>query len=357
MRPITTSIISRTMYPSFEQSCLVFEQWVQNLKSQIASPIQDPQIDIQCPPRQNREQHYGYRIDQSFIVAFENEIKKFIDPADFYDPSCASFNSLTRNWILKELRLHQLDYKCCVDPALELEDSVHEDSEGEVEGIVDEKEDDAKTGEGEGGVIGYEDTKEDETKADEDVGDTYDHEDEKDDDTKTDEDQGDTTHYENEKDDDPKTDENQGDTTRYEDEKDDDTKTDEDQGDTTHYEDEKEDDTKTDKEEANTHDHEDTKEDNTKTDEESSSPYEDEKEDEDEGYTSHGDGDQTEFNEADDELELENECKYDSVVVVISVCSDNPVSFQARPTQAQMDMMTTLLAQPPQWWVSYRDIY
>ncbi|KAG1868681.1 hypothetical protein F4604DRAFT_1904746 [Suillus subluteus] len=313
---------------SFEQLSVLFKEFVQSLKFQISSSIQESQIDIECPPRENRE-HYGYRITQDFILAFENEIKKFLDPADFYDPTCAS---LTRNWLLKELRLRQLDYKCCVDLVLEPEDSADEDSEGEVEELADEKEDDTKIDEDESCPTDNEDTKEDDTKTDEQESIHY--EDEKDDLAKTDE--GDTTHYEYEKENNPKTDE--GDPTHFEDEKDDDPKTNEDQGDASYYEEEKDDDSKTDEHEVITYDH-----------------HEDTKENEDEGYTSYGDKDETSvFGDADNEFEVEYDAE--EVVVVISVCSDDPVSFQARPTQAQMDMMTTLLGQPPQWWVSYRDI-
>ncbi|KAG1774440.1 hypothetical protein EV702DRAFT_523988 [Suillus placidus] len=346
---------------SFEQLSFYFKEFVQSLKFQISSPTQESQIDIECPPREDREQHYGYRITQDFILAFENEIKKFIDPAEFYDPTCAS---LTRNWLLKELHLRQLDYKCCVDPVLEPEDSADEDSEGEVEGLTDEKGEDAKTDEDEGGPTDHEDT-EDDTKTDEresghfedekddpktdEEGGTTHYEDEKYDDTKTDE-EGGITHYEDEKDDDTKTDE-EGGITHYEDEKDDDTKTDEEES--THYEDEKEDDPKTDEGQCDASHYEDEKDDDSKTDEHeaiTNDHHEDTKEDEDEGYTSHDDEGQTSvFGDADNEYAEE-------VVVVISVCSDDPASFQARPTQAQMDMMTTLLSQPPQWWVSYRDI-
>ncbi|KAG1796542.1 uncharacterized protein BJ212DRAFT_1489267 [Suillus subaureus] len=96
----------------------------------------------------------------------------------------------------------------------------------------------------------------------------------------------------------------------------------------------------------------------TKTDEHetiTNNHHEDTKEDEDKGYTSHDDEDEASvFGDADNEFEV----KYDAekVVMVISVCSDDPVSFQTQPTQAQMDMMTTLFSQLPQWWVSYRDI-
>jgi hypothetical protein len=304
--------------------------------SQISSSTQESQINIECPPPEGREQHYGYRITQDFILAFENEIKKFIDPADFYDPTCVS---LTRNWLLKELRLHQLDYKCCVDSVLVPEDSEDENSEREVEGIVDEREDDTKTDEHEGGPIDHEDTKGDDTKTDEqesshygdEEGDPDHYEDEKYDE------EGDTIHYEDEKDDDTKTDEEES--THYEDEKEDNPRTDEDQGEASPYEDERDDDIKADEHETFTNDH-----------------HEDAaKEDEDEGYTSHHDEDETSlFGDADDEFEVEHDAQ--ELVVVISVCSNDPISFQARPSQAQMDMMATLLSQPPQWWVSYRKI-
>lgn len=215
-----------------------------------------------------------------------------------------------------------MDYKCCIDSVLEPEDSWDEDSEGEVEGILvaDEREDDTKTDEHEGGPIDHEDTKDDDTKTDEQESSHYGDE------------EGDPGHYEDEKYDD------EGDTCHYEDEKDDDTKTDEEES--THYEDEKEDNPRTEEDQGD------------------ASPYEDEKDDgkdEDEGYTSHHDEDETSvIEDADDEFEIEYDAE--EVAIVISVCSNDPVSFQARPSQAQMDMMTTLLSQPPQWWVSYRDI-
>ncbi|KAG1760876.1 hypothetical protein EDD22DRAFT_899083 [Suillus occidentalis] len=69
--------------------------------------------------------------------------------------------------------------------------------------------------------------------------------------------------------------------------------------------------------------------------------------DQDEGYTSHDDEDENSvFGDADDEFEVEYDAE--EVVVVISICSNDPVSFQVRPSQAQMDMMTALLSQQPQ---------
>ncbi|OJA10752.1 hypothetical protein AZE42_04257 [Rhizopogon vesiculosus] len=41
------------------------------------------------------------------------------------------------------------------------------------------------------------------------------------------------------------------------------------------------------------------------------------------------------------------------VIVVLSVFSDDPESFNARPTQAKIDLLTNLLGSPPQWWVGY----
>ncbi|KAG1784708.1 uncharacterized protein HD556DRAFT_1314837 [Suillus plorans] len=333
---------------SFEQLSFYFKEFVQSLKFQISSSTQETQIDIECPPRGNREHHYGYCITQDFILAFENEIKKFINPANFHDPACAS---LTRNWLIKELRLRQLDYKCCVDLVLEPEDSADEDSEGEVEGLAD-NEDDTKTDEDEGGPTDHEDTKEDKTNADEQESSLY--EDEKGN-LKTDE-EADTIHYEDEKDDDTKTDE-EADTFHFEDEKEDDPKTDEGEGDPTHFEDEKEDDPKTDEDKGNASRYEDEKDDDSKTDEYEAvirGHNENIKDDEDEGYTSHDYENETSaIGYADDEFEVEYDAE--EVVVVLSVCSDDPISFQARPTQAQMDMMTTLFCQPPQWW-EHRDI-
>lgn len=71
--------------------------------------------------------------------------------------------------------------------------------------------------------------------------------------------------------------------------------------------------------------------------------HEDTKDDEDKGYTSHDDEDETSvFRNADNGFEV----RYDAevVVVVISVCSDDHVRFQARPTQAHMDMIRRCLA-------------
>ncbi|KAG2031490.1 hypothetical protein BDR03DRAFT_986357 [Suillus americanus] len=256
------------------------------------------------------------------IRAIVKEKFQRIDHANFYDPTCAS---LTRNWLLKELHLCQLDYKCCVDLVLEPEDSTDEDSEGEVEGLADEREDDTKANKDKSGPTDHEDTKEEDTKTDEQESLHY--EDKKDGLAKTDE-EGGTTHYEDEKEDDPKTDESNP--THFEDEKDDDPKTDDGQGDASHYKDEKDDDSKTDKHEAITNNH-----------------HEDTKENEDDNYTSHDDEDGTSvFGDADNEFEV----KYDveEVVVIISICSDNPVSFQAQPAQVQMDVMMMLLGQPPQ---------
>ncbi|KAG1868673.1 hypothetical protein F4604DRAFT_1927223 [Suillus subluteus] len=145
------------------------------------------------------------------------------------------------------------------------------------------------------------------------------------------------------------------------DEKEDDTKTDGDESCPTDHEDTKEDNMRTDKEESSHSesekddpkpDEEDEKDDDSKTDEHeaiTNDHHGDTKEEESGGHESHGDENETSvFGDIDNEFEVE----YDAgeVVVVISACSDDPVSFQARSTQAQMDMMTILLYQPPQRW-------
>ncbi|OJA14234.1 hypothetical protein AZE42_06161 [Rhizopogon vesiculosus] len=48
----------------------------------------------------------------------------------------------------------------------------------------------------------------------------------------------------------------------------------------------------------------------------------------------------------DDGEEDEDVC----VILVLSVFSDDPESFNARSTQAQIDLLTNLLGSPPQWW-------
>ncbi|OJA12536.1 hypothetical protein AZE42_11245 [Rhizopogon vesiculosus] len=55
----------------------------------------------------------------------------------------------------------------------------------------------------------------------------------------------------------------------------------------------------------------------------------------------------------DDEDEDEDEDDDVFLLTVLSVFSDEPESFDARPTQAQIDMLTSLLGSQPQWWVGY----
>ncbi|KAG0709398.1 hypothetical protein DFH29DRAFT_993541 [Suillus ampliporus] len=66
----------------------------------------------------------------------------------------------------------------------------------------------------------------------------------------------------------------------------------------------------------------------------------------DEDYFDHKDDSEVEDEDEDDEF----------VIVVLSVCSDEPASFNARPTQEQMTLLTNLLGSTPQWWVSYKNM-
>ncbi|KAG0705856.1 hypothetical protein DFH29DRAFT_996507 [Suillus ampliporus] len=398
-------------------------QIAQNLKIKLASSIQkSPQIDIQRPPRQNNEQHFGYRITQNFILTFENEIRTFADPAEFYDPTCVS---LTRNWLLKELRLGQLDYKCCVDSGEgendeekdqpgdlhdysewmddEKEDQVpepqrdsdglHDHSEGEENEVLvlvsecdpehddkeeeyDEKEDQVPESEHDDKEEGY-DEKEDQEESEYGHGDVRGgSEDEKEDEVPEypedlyDEKEDEVLQYpeglpgwDDEKEDEvPEYHEDVYDEKEDTDDKDDLVLPDNSEWDNDDKEDQiplspklfhDENEDKTDENEDKTDETEDkTDEGEDKTDENEDKT--DEKEDhtaehEDEGYTSANELslDGADSNESD---------SYDSVVVIISVCSDDPASFQARPTQEQMDALTMLLGHSPQWWVSYRNI-
>ncbi|KAJ8588139.1 hypothetical protein M405DRAFT_820213 [Rhizopogon salebrosus TDB-379] len=56
----------------------------------------------------------------------------------------------------------------------------------------------------------------------------------------------------------------------------------------------------------------------------------------------------------DEEEEDEEEEEKLFIITVLSVCSDDPASFHARPTQAQMDLLTNFLGSQPQWWAGYR---
>ncbi|KAG0709400.1 hypothetical protein DFH29DRAFT_229034 [Suillus ampliporus] len=64
-----------------------------------------------------------------------------------------------------------------------------------------------------------------------------------------------------------------------------------------------------------------------------------------------------EHRELDDEVEAEDEGEENEfVILVLSVCSDEPASFNARPTPEQMSLLTNLLGSTPQWWVSYKNM-
>ncbi|OAX34599.1 hypothetical protein K503DRAFT_433373 [Rhizopogon vinicolor AM-OR11-026] len=96
---------------------LSIERMLQNLKISGSTSLRSPggvrQIDIQCPPRQRATQHYGYRVDEKYMLMIESKIRA--DPAfnhdNFYSPM-----HLARKWIAKELMLYQLDFAYCHDP-------------------------------------------------------------------------------------------------------------------------------------------------------------------------------------------------------------------------------------------------
>ena len=55
------------------------------------------------------------------------------------------------------------------------------------------------------------------------------------------------------------------------------------------------------------------------------------------------------FDEDDEDEEFED---IDILAVyVVSLCSDLDDSFEERPTQEEVDYMTKLFGQAPQWWV------
>jgi hypothetical protein len=57
----------------------------------------------------------------------------------------------------------------------------------------------------------------------------------------------------------------------------------------------------------------------------------------------------------EDQLDDEDEDLF--VIAVLSVCSDHRSSLQTRPTQAQIDLLTSLMGSAPQWWVGYNGWY
>ncbi|KAJ8588136.1 hypothetical protein M405DRAFT_820210 [Rhizopogon salebrosus TDB-379] len=57
----------------------------------------------------------------------------------------------------------------------------------------------------------------------------------------------------------------------------------------------------------------------------------------------------------EDQLDDEDDDLF--VIAVLSVCSDHRSSLQTRPTQAQIDLLTSLMGSAPQWWVGYNGWY
>ncbi|OJA12218.1 hypothetical protein AZE42_12160, partial [Rhizopogon vesiculosus] len=52
------------------------------------SSAKSPQINIRCPPGQGTTQHYGYRVDQNYLLYVESILKAdpTVDRDDFYNP-------------------------------------------------------------------------------------------------------------------------------------------------------------------------------------------------------------------------------------------------------------------------------
>ncbi|OJA19818.1 putative protein 64 [Rhizopogon vesiculosus] len=84
-----------------------------SLPTSLRSCAKSPQISIRCPLRQGTTQHYGYRIEQNYLLYIESILKAdpTVDRDDFYNPL-----SFTRRWIMEELQLHDMQISYCIDP-------------------------------------------------------------------------------------------------------------------------------------------------------------------------------------------------------------------------------------------------
>ncbi|KAG2150962.1 hypothetical protein DEU56DRAFT_977642 [Suillus clintonianus] len=100
------------------------EQLFQNLRisgmltSDSSESSKSRLMDIQCPPRQRYDQHYGYRVNRRFIM-LSQESKIKTGPGLFNDPM-----SLACQWIQQQLQLPQLSLKYCIEPEDENDESV-----------------------------------------------------------------------------------------------------------------------------------------------------------------------------------------------------------------------------------------
>src|SRR5258707_15169797 len=70
-------------------------------------------MNLQCPPKQNTRQHYGYRVEEPRMLYLESILKSdpSFDHDTFPDPMTYAFE-----WLLTKLRLGQLDFKYFHDP-------------------------------------------------------------------------------------------------------------------------------------------------------------------------------------------------------------------------------------------------
>ncbi|OJA10758.1 hypothetical protein AZE42_04263 [Rhizopogon vesiculosus] len=86
-------------------------QMLQNLQISVSTSLRSstkpPQINIQCPPRQDVRQHYGYRLDERHMLYLEDILKQYIPDSD---PTKVPMQmTLISDWIVEELQLYQLD--------------------------------------------------------------------------------------------------------------------------------------------------------------------------------------------------------------------------------------------------------
>ncbi|OAX33911.1 hypothetical protein K503DRAFT_775094 [Rhizopogon vinicolor AM-OR11-026] len=98
----------------------------------LHSSAKAPQMNLQCPPKQDTRRHYSYRMEESHMLYFESILKAVpsFDHDTFPNPMTYAFE-----WLLTELQLGQLDCKYCHDPeqrpqALLPEDVAHLESGG-----------------------------------------------------------------------------------------------------------------------------------------------------------------------------------------------------------------------------------
>ncbi|OAX31201.1 hypothetical protein K503DRAFT_806275 [Rhizopogon vinicolor AM-OR11-026] len=98
------------------------KQMLQNLQISVSTSLclssKPPQMNLQCPQKQNTRQHYGYRVKEPQMLYLESILKS--DPSFDHDtfplPMTYAFE-----WLLTKLQLGQLDCKYCHDPEWRLQ--------------------------------------------------------------------------------------------------------------------------------------------------------------------------------------------------------------------------------------------